>query len=85
MIIWHSGSGARAVGDWLSPVQEEREVIVSSDDIENLPRDLLLSRSGRVPPSDSGYIEKSFEIAVMYHDTLPVLPVSPPMSTDSIR
>ena len=85
VIIWHSGSGARAVGDWLSPVQEEREVSVSSDDIENLPRALLLSRSGRVSPSDSGYIEESFEIAVMYHDTLPVLPVSPPMSTDSIR
>ena len=86
VIIWHSGGGGRAVGDWLSPVQREREVIVSSDDIENLPRALLLSRSGRVLPSDYGYIEESFEIAVMYHDTLPVLPESPPpMSTDSIR
>ena len=86
MIIWHCGDGPRPVGSWLSPVQMEREVTVSSNDMTELPAALLSSRSGRVSPSDYGYIESSSEIAVIYHDTLPVLPPPPPpMSHRSIQ
>lgn len=86
VIIWHFGDGPRPVGSWLSPVQMEREVTVSSDDMTELPAALLSSRSGRVSPTDYGYVESSSEIAVIYHDTLPVLPPPPPpMSHRSIQ
>ncbi|MBE2998350.1 hypothetical protein IDM40_06465 [Nocardiopsis sp. HNM0947] len=86
VVIWHFGDSPRPVGSWLSPVQMEREVTVSPDDMSELPAALLRSRSGRVSPSDYGYIESSSQIAVIYHDTLPVLPPPPPpMSHRSIQ
>ncbi|WP_017600473.1 VMAP-C domain-containing protein [Nocardiopsis lucentensis] len=86
VVVWRSAEFGPGIGSWLNPVRMGREVTVTSEEIRALPEVLHSSRSGRVSSSESGYIEGSLEIAVIYHDPLPVLPEPPPqMSTDSIR
>ncbi|MFI6576598.1 hypothetical protein ACIBFB_12400 [Nocardiopsis sp. NPDC050513] len=86
VVVWRSSEFGRGIGSWLNPARVGREVTVTLEEIRALPEVLHSSRSGRVSPSESGYIEGSLEIAVIYNDPFPVLPEPPPqLSTDSIR
>lgn len=85
VVIWRSANNGRGIGPWLNLGKTGREVTVSADKLLDIPQVLHKSRSGGVSPEDCGYIEESFEVAVFYHDSLPVLPDPPPLTAGSIR
>ncbi|GAA1446616.1 hypothetical protein [Nocardiopsis tropica] len=85
VVVWRSADNGRGIGPWLNLGKTGREVTVSSEKLQSIPQVLHKSRSGGVSPDDSGYIEESFEVAVFYHDSLPVLPDPPPLTASSIR
>ncbi|WP_241480241.1 effector-associated domain 2-containing protein [Nocardiopsis halotolerans] len=74
VVVWRSANNGPGISPWLNLGKVGREVAVSPDRIRALPKALHQSRSGCVSPDDTGYIEESFEVAVFYHDSLPVLP-----------
>jgi len=85
VVMWRSANNGRGIGPWLNLGKTGREVTVSSEKIQAIPQVLHKSRVGGVSPDDSGYIEESFEVAVFYHDSLPVLPDPTPLAASSIR
>lgn len=85
VVVWRSASHGPGIGPWLNLGKVGREVKVSPDRIRELPKALHESRSGGVSAGDTGYIEECFEVAVFYHDSLPVLPDPRQMTTHSIR
>lgn len=85
VVVWRSAANGPGISPWLNLGKVGREVMVSSERIRALPGALHQSRSGCVSPDDTGYIEESFEVAVFYHDSLPVLPEPRQMTPHSIR
>ncbi|MEV6821763.1 hypothetical protein AB0M72_23740 [Nocardiopsis dassonvillei] len=80
VVVWRSADNGPGASPWLNLGKVGREVMVPPERIRALPKALHQSRSGCVSPDDTGYIEESFEVAVFYHDTLPVLPAPRPMT-----
>lgn len=86
VVVWHCGTQGGSIHDWLNPVRIEGEATLTADQVHGLPATLLRSRVGEASQQDSVYVESGFDVAMMYHDQLPVLPPQAPrISPDSIH